>query len=230
MKRKRIFLFLVLLCVFMAALTGQEARVPDPDPSRFHEEIDAFVQWDKKNSWPDEAMLFVGSSSIRLWKTREAFPEYKLINRGFGGAHISDVLYYYDKVVQPYKPDIIVFYCGDNDIASGKTIERVYDDFLSFLTRAFNEISEVKVVYIPIKPSGSRWSMWPEMNKVNNKIKLLSKKEKNLIYVDTATPLLDASGKPDDHLFLEDRLHLNELGYKEWNQVLHPVLEELSGK
>jgi lysophospholipase L1-like esterase len=230
MNRKSALLFLSLFSLLMVALVGQEARVSDPDPSRFHEEIDTFVQWDRKNSWPDNAILFVGSSSIRLWKTREAFPEKKIINRGFGGAHISDVLHYYEKVVQPYKPGVIVFYCGDNDIASGKTVERVYDDFLSFLTRVFNEIPAVRVVYVPIKPSGSRWTMWPEMKKVNNKIKLLSKKERNLIYIDTATPLLDTSGKPDDRFFLDDKLHLNEPGYQEWNQVLHPVLAELSGE
>jgi hypothetical protein len=106
---------------------------PDPDPQRFAKGIAAFERWDRKNAWPADPILFVGSSSIRMWPTRESFPRLPVLNRGFGGAHISDVNHYFDRVVAPYSPRAIVFYCGDNDIAAGKTPERVLADFRRFV-------------------------------------------------------------------------------------------------
>ena len=103
--------------------------------------INKFVQLDKQNTTPENAALFVGSSSIRMWKTQTSFPEYKVINRGFGGSQISDVNYYVDKIVLPYKPELIIFYCGDNDIAAGKTPETVFNDFKKFDN--FNWISRI---------------------------------------------------------------------------------------
>ena len=107
----KIILFLPIL-VF--TLCAQVPAINDPDPERFSKAIESFKNWDAKNFFPDQAVLFAGSSSIRLWKTQQSFPEVKVINRGFGGAHISDMLHYIDETVLKYKPRIIVFYCGDN--------------------------------------------------------------------------------------------------------------------
>jgi lysophospholipase L1-like esterase len=207
-------------------LNAQDSVLTDPDPSRFQEEIEQFVNWDEKNSWPEDAILFIGSSSIRLWKTRLAFPDLPVINRGFGGAHISDILHYYETVVLPYQPSVIVFYCGDNDIASDKSVDRVYKDYQSFVSRVSKDFPAVKLIYLPVKPSGSRWDMWPEMQKVNNRIKAFHEKKGNFYYVDTASPLIGENGEPDDTLFLEDALHLNAEGYDRWNQVLETLLRQ----
>ena len=98
-----------------------------PDPGRFAEEIELFELWDEKNSFPEDAILFVGSSSIRMWPTASAFPGKRVINRGFGGSEISDVIHYYDQLVGHYQPAMIFLYAGDNDIGRGKAPIRYFE-------------------------------------------------------------------------------------------------------
>jgi len=198
----------------------------DPNPNRFQAEIENFINWDRKNSFPSDAILFVGSSSIRLWNTAESYPKYDVVNRGFGGAHISDVIYYYETVVKKYNPNLIVFYCGDNDIAAGKSTEQVYGDFQEFFKKCKGDFPATKVVYLPIKPSISRWTFWDKMSQVNKKIELDAKSEPNLVYVNTASPMLSKDGKPKGNLFVADGLHLNKSGYELWNSILLPHLQK----
>ncbi|MBN1781924.1 hypothetical protein JW948_12405 [bacterium] len=197
---------------------------PDPDPLRFQSEIDAFVQWDRKNSVPGHAVLFIGSSSIRMWMTREAFPEWPVVNRGFGGAHISDVDYYYQQVIAPYEPDIVVFYCGDNDIAGHKTVEQVFEDYQNLEARIREDFPEVRFIYLPIKPSLSRWDYWEAMKEVNVLIEEDCEKNAYCFYLDTATPMLNSEGRPDKTLLRDDGLHLTEKGYAVWNKLLQDLL------
>ena len=136
-----------------------------PDPNRFAGEISAFEQWDNKNSFPADAVLFVGSSTIRMWQTRASFPDLPVINRGFGGSHISDINFYFKRVVSPYKPKVIVFYAGDNDIASGKSAQQVLDDFRRFVEMVRNQLPRTPIIFISIKPSESRWNFWPVLSR-----------------------------------------------------------------
>ncbi len=223
---KRISSFL-LIAINIHLVCEAQSTVKNPDPLRFKNEINAFVEWDSKNSFPDDGVLFVGSSSIRMWNTHNSFPDYPVINRGFGGSHISDIQYYYEKVIQKYRPSVIVFYAGDNDIASDKPVEQVFNDYKKLTDRIFSDNPEVLFVYLPIKPSSSRWDYWKRMNEVNTMIRSYNDKNDQLFYVDLAQPLLKTDGRPNDALFLNDRLHLNEEGYKAWTQVLEPVLEKL---
>ncbi len=225
----RFVLFVLCLNIFPVFPASQN-DVQDPDPQRFRDEITGFVQWDAKNSFPPEAILFTGSSSIRMWQTKLAFPQYPVINRGFGGAHISDVVYYYDQVIRKYHPTIIVFYAGDNDIADGKPVEQVFTDYKALLDLIENDNPEVKFVYLPVKPSISRWYYWDAMRDLNELIKKYNRQHKNLYYLDTALPLLDTSGKPDKKYFLDDGPHLSPAGYSRWESFLIPLLEELYGR
>lgn len=196
----------------------------DPDPKRFEKAIDRFAAGDRKNAPPSDPILFVGSSSIVMWQSAEAFPGYPIVNRGFGGSHISDVLHYYEQVVRPYDPKLIVFYCGDNDIASGKTPERVLADFAKFRARVSEDFGSVPMIYIPIKPCRSRWEFWPKSSEVNQTIEKQARSDASLIYADTASVLYDVNGEPDASLFLDDQLHLNADGYAKWNAVVAPLL------
>jgi lysophospholipase L1-like esterase len=200
------------------------AATPAPDPQRFAAEIDAFKQWDRKNAWPVDAVLFAGSSSIRMWPTREHFPDLPVINRGFGGAQIPDMLHYFDDVVKPYAPRVIVFYCGDNDIAAGRSPKQVVDDFTTFLKRVRNDLPKTQVIYLPAKPSIARWNLWPQMHDANNQIKNMAERDQLLIFAKTDVLLLDDDGKPQKQLFMNDGLHLNAAGYEKWTRVVAPLI------
>lgn len=226
MHNKQLLPLLFLFFSYFSAAAQQP--VTDPDPLRFQEEIEQFKTWNQKNSFPKDAILFVGSSSIRFWKTSAAFPEFQVINRGFGGSHTSDVQYFYDTVIAPYAPELIVFYEGDNDIAAGKPVQQVFADYKQLVQRILKDQPGVLFVYIPIKPSSSRWNFWPEMKRFNQLVKTYNAKNPQLFYIDLATPVLNAGGKPDDSLFRDDQLHLNEKGYARWNDRLRPLLKKLT--
>jgi lysophospholipase L1-like esterase len=219
---KRILLIVALL--FVQSLCWAQTAENDPDPARFDGEIAQFQQWDAKNSYPEQAILFVGSSSIRMWETHEAFPEYPIINRGFGGSHISDVQHFYDQVIKKYNPSVILFYAGDNDVAADKPVEQVMADYKEITDRVLDDFPDVKFVYVPIKPSSSRWQYWSAMDAANQKIKAYNKMHSQLYYIDLATPLLGSDGTPDDSFFIDDQLHLNKSGYAVWNQIVAPKL------
>lgn len=215
------------IIVLGAALSCSAAEKPaDPDPNRFSGAIDSFVKWDSKNASPAEPILFVGSSSIVGWRTRESFPEMPVINRGFGGSHMSDLIHFADRVVLPYKPQVIIVYEGDNDIAGGKSAERVFRDYRRFVALVRAELPTTPIIFISIKPSGSRWGLWPEMDKANGLIKKHTEGDSRLFFADLGTPLLGTDGKPDPALFLADALHLNAKGYARWTDVLRPVIHQ----
>jgi lysophospholipase L1-like esterase len=203
------------------------AQSATADPGRFASEIRAFVDYDRKNTPPTGAVLFVGSSSIRLWATATSFPEWTVINRGFGGAQITDVLYYFDQVVAPYDARVIVFYAGDNDIAEGRTPEQVRDAFRDFVARLRTQHADVPIVFLSIKPSASRRSVWPQADRANRLVRELAEQESHLHYADMATILLGPDGRPDPALYQADELHLNAAGYVVWTKALKPLIEEL---
>lgn len=221
-------LFLMMITIFFSvdSVVAQQ-NAEDPDPMRFEEEINNFKEFDSKNTFPEDAILFVGSSSIRFWKTAEAFPEFPVINRGFGGSHFSDLNYFYDTLVLPFDPKVVVLYEGDNDVDAGKNNDQVFEDYLEFTNRLTSDFPDVKLVFVPIKPSSSRWGKWPQMKKENQRIKAHMDQNENFYYVDMAAPIFGSDGKPDDSLFRDDLLHLNEKGYAKWNATIRPGLEDL---
>ncbi len=214
-------LFLAFLIVFPSF--AQE----DPDPNRFLETLQLFQSWDAKNAIPNEPVLFVGSSSIRMWETAESFPALPVVNRGFGGAHISDMLYFKQDILLKYKaPEVVVMYCGDNDIAGGKSPQRVVKDFITWWNIVNEAFPETRLVYIPIKPCPARWHLWEQANEVNQTIADLCDTNPLLFYADTASPMLETGSPPADELFIEDMLHLNAKGYAMWTEVVRSTLTE----
>ena len=218
----RTCLLIIAASIFLHAEAFADA--PDPDPGRFAKTIETFAEWDSKNSFPENAILFVGSSSIRFWPTATAFPGRPVINRGFGGSEISDVIHFYDRVIRPYAPSRIFLYAGDNDIGHGKTPEQVFADYRKLVALVRSDYPKVDLVFISIKPSKLRWAMWPQMSEANRLIREYSESQPNLGYVDLATPLLGEDGQPLD-VFVDDGLHLDEQGYFLWQRALAPYLD-----
>ena len=200
------------------------ADVPDPDPGRFADEIEIFVTWDSKNSFPERGILFVGSSSVRFWPTATAFPGKPSINRGFGGAELSDVNYFYEQVIKPYRPRRIFLYAGDNDIEHGKTPGQVFADYMVLVERLRADLPESELIFISVKPSKRRWEKWPAMVEVNRMVREYAAEHDKLAYADLATPLLGDNGQPKE-VFVADGLHLNAEGYRLWQEALAPFLD-----
>ncbi len=202
-------------------------RKPNPDPKRFAKNIAAFKKIDQQNAWPNAPILFVGSSSIRMWPTRTAFPQWPVINRGFGGSHISDVIHFADQIVLPYQPNIILLYAGDNDIGGGKPPKQVLDDYNAFTKLVWDKLPKSHIVFLPIKPSRKRWSMWDGMAKVNRAVKAGGADNPLAHYADTATPMLATGKPPAADLFLKDDLHLSAKGYAMWNEAVRTTVDPL---
>lgn len=224
----------VMLAYNIGAPLEKKSNAAEPaaakSPGRFEKEIVAFEKRDAQNAVPSDPVLFVGSSSVRLWQTAHAFPDLPVINRGFGGSTISDVNHYFDRIVAKYEPSVIVFYSGDNDIAGGKSEQRVVDDFRQFFDRLKTELPDTHVLVLSIKPSIARAKQWKKMQAVNAAIEKLAGEEPNLEYIDIATPMLAESNPPPKELFLDDGLHLNRTGYNLWNKALQPRLADAYSK
>ncbi len=211
--------------VAVYSLQGEPpSTLADPDPLRFQTEIDAFALKDETNATAKDPLLFVGSSSIRYWSTEKSFPDCGTLNRGFGGAHISDVQNYYRETVAENRPRAIVFYAGDNDIAFGKSPARVFENFRGFVATVRRDLPDTPIFFLAIKPSGSRWHLWNNMAEANSLIQTWAESQPNLEFVDVATPMLGDGGVPKEELFVGDRLHLNVNGYVLWNSILGPYL------
>jgi lysophospholipase L1-like esterase len=190
----------------------------EPDVRRFEAE-------DRVNPPRPGAVVFVGSSSIRMWQTLEAdFPGIRVLNRGFGGSELSDAVGFADRIVIPYKPRVVVLYAGDNDLAAGKTPAQVFNDFQSFAGIVRRKLPETRIAFVAIKPSLARLSIIDKARETNQLIRDYARGDAKLTYVDVFTPMLDASGKPRQELFLEDGLHMNASGYAIWRDLIAPVL------
>ena len=197
----------------------------DHDPSRWEKYIARFEAADKKQMPQPDGVLFIGSSSIRMWKTLEQdFPGLPVINRGFGGSQIADSNHFAGRIVHPYKPRQIVLYAGDNDVAAGKSPETVLADFQQFVKTVHAKLPKARVSFIAIKPSLSRWKLSGKMAMANSLVRNTCSKDKRLDYIDIWQPMLGDNGKPRPDLFLGDGLHLNAKGYALWTSIVKPHL------
>ncbi len=195
------------------------------DPLRFSEAVVAFKSADSLKKPLPNSVLFVGSSSIRGWETLSTdFPELDVINRGFGGSHMSDLIFFMDDLVFPYRPNAILVYEGDNDIAAGKTPEKVLSDYNDFVAKVLEKWPDKPIFFISIKPSLDRIDHIENMSKANALIKARTAESDNLYYIDVFTVMLGEDGTPRTDIFIEDGLHMNKAGYALWTEV---VREEL---
>ena len=210
---------MVLLFLLGVAAMTNSAQAGSP----FEDEILAFEAADLATPPPSNAVLFVGSSTIRLWPDLQGdFPGVALLNRGFGGASFADLLHYMDRMVIPYHPRKIVLYCGDNDIAFGRSPGQVISSFKEFMARVRAALPDTPIVFLAIKPSPQRWKMVNSMRPVNAKVRALAEQDPLLDYVDVFTPMLGRDGLPDPKLYTKDGLHMNAAGYAIWKNILQP--------
>ena len=193
----------------------------------FYSEIQQFKTQDSIHFPPKQAILFLGSSSFRKWEdVQKYFPNYKIINRGFGGSTIPDAIYYADEIVFPYEPKQIVIYEGDNDLASSNkiTADSVLNRFKQLFNLIRNRLPNTSIAFVSIKPSPSREKLMPEMQEANSLIKNFLKNKKNAAFIDVYYRMLNKDGTPNKSLFIEDELHMNDKGYHIWQKIIQPYL------
>lgn len=184
----------------------------------------AFASADTRDS-QSGGVVFVGSSSIRLWTDLESrYRSYAAINRGFGGSTLADCVKHMDRLVLPHKPRLVVIYAGDNDLAGGRTADQVLLDFVELTARIQERLPKTHIVFVSIKPSPARVDLLDRIRDTNTRIRNYVATKPYLQYIDVFTPMLDAQGKPRGELFGSDSLHLNEEGYALWHALISPVL------
>lgn len=192
---------------------------------RFAMEINSFTSADATNPPPRNPILFIGSSSIRLWKTLASdFPNHRVINRGFGGSQIFDSLNYVDRIVLPYRPRQIVMYAGANDINAGKTPEHVFEDYKAFVAKVHTRLPRTPIAFISISPNPARWAQIAQVREANSLIEDYTRQHAQLTFINAFPLMLGPDGQPRPDIFIADRLHMNERGYELWKTVVGPVL------
>lgn len=241
----RLFLFKLIILLTLFACQS-ETKVPEkapvpketaPSPAqksisdRFEKEIQQFEASDKENGYSKNGIVFTGSSSIRMWSTLvEDMDGLPVLNRGFGGATNPEVIHFAPRYLFQHQPQIIVYYCGENDISEGGTPEVVAETFKLFTKMVNANSPTTKIVYISMKPSVARWNLWDKYVKGDRLIKSFIDSKENITYFDSSLSMLQEDGNVKTDIFIKDNLHMNAKGYEGWTNQLLPVLKKMYQK
>jgi len=213
---------LFLLLIFAANLLhAQEQKAP------YWNDIQAFKKQDSIQPPPQHAILFVGSSSFTKWTDVQSyFPGFTIINRGFGGSSLPDMIRYENDVIFKYEPKQIVIYCGENDLAFSNTVsaQMLFERFKQLFTDIRTRFPKTPLIYISMKPSPSRWNMKEKMLEGNELIRKYLKKKKKTVFISVWNDMLGPDGKPMEDIFVADKLHMNAKGYAIWQKEIEPHL------
>jgi lysophospholipase L1-like esterase len=193
----------------------------------FAKDIQDFQKEDSLKAPIVNSVLFIGSSSFTKWKSlQQDFPTIPVINRGFGGSTLSDVIRFQNEVIYKYNPRKIVIYCGENDIAStDKAVPNLVFNRFKILYKSIRKhYPKVPIVYISIKPSPSRWQLKDNQMETNKRISTFISKEKNIVFLNVWDKMLDENGNPKSDIFSADNLHMNQKGYQIWIEALNGKL------
>jgi len=194
---------------------------------RFKKDIDAFLKADSLQFPSKEQILFVGSSSFTFWKDiNDYFPGYQILNRGFGGSALPDLIHYANQIIIPYQPKQMVIYCGENDMADSAAVtpRMVRDRFKTLFKIIRAELGNIPVAFVSIKPSPSRWKLEQKFLKANRLIKRYLKRDAAATYVNIHNAMLLPDGSVNPELFIKDNLHMNAKGYTIWQNIIEPIL------
>lgn len=209
---------------FDAAAASEPAAATLAPPPKWDAAFAAFAADDVAHPHPAGGVLFVGSSSIRLWSNlQDQFKDLPVvIKRGFGGSQLSDCVKNLSRLVLRYRPHTVLVYAGDNDLAAGTAPQEVLHRFTAFVDGVHRELPQTRIVYISIKPSPSRIRLLSKIRETNTLIEDYADNADEVDYIDVFTPMLDASGQPRSELFRDDALHLNAQGYALWKRIIGP--------
>ena len=223
-----------LLAVLLLLAPGRlilAAAETTRDFTVWEREVAAFEVQDRASPPPKGAVLFIGSSTIRMWTTLAAdFPDYQVINRGFGGTQIVDATHFADRLVFPHEPRAVFLRSGGNDLHAGKSAAQVFADFQEFVGVIHARLPAAKIWYISLCPTIARWSEADASKQLNALIEDYAKHTPYVNYIDTWAMSLDAEGVARPELFRDDKLHFSAAGYKLLIKLVRPYLPAAMGK
>lgn len=216
-----------LIVLLSACLLNSSTLIAQP----FKQEIEQFRKSDSIVMPPMGKIVFAGSSSFTKWKdVAMYFPGYPIINRGFGGATLVDLIYFVDDAIIKYQPSQVFIYCGENDMADVDTVSpaTVLERFKTLHKILIKKLPKTKVVFVSIKPSVARWHLETKYIEANKIIQAYIATQKNIQFLDVHTAMLDDQKEVLKDIFIADKLHMNSKGYQIWQKKFHPLLESPS--
>lgn len=220
-------IYILLLSVILSVLPMKAQDSTYFRANEWINQIEAYHKSDSLNFPEKGQILFIGSSSIRMWKNiKSYFPGYPVLSRGFGGAWMSDVLYHMQNLVLNYKPKQIVLYAGENDLSNGRTPEALLEDVKTFVRMTDIHLPGVPILLLSIKPSPFSSRILKKQHQYNSALSEYAKTKKQLKYIDVASVLLNKDGIPIDSFYMKDRLHMQNNAYEEWAKILTPYLKK----
>jgi len=219
--KKTIAVFIAIVIACISISNSAVAQVPP-----FYDEIQAFKKQDSAHFPAKNSILFVGSSSFNFWKDmQDYFPGYPLINRGFGGSSLPDVIRYAPDIIYPYAPKQVVIYCGENDLVDvNVTPQIVLDRFKTLFGMIRGQFKDLPIIFVSIKPSPSRAHLKRKMVESNKLIKSFLNRQQKAIFVDVYSKMLQKDGTPRKDIFTDDDLHMNAKGYAIWKKEIESKL------
>jgi lysophospholipase L1-like esterase len=207
------------------ATSSASASATSIDLDRFAGEIAAFDSADRVAPSAAGGIVFVGSSTIRLWTTLvDDFRGLPVLNRGFGGSTFPEALHYLQRTVVRYHARTVLVYEGDNDLAAGRTPQQVADDYRAFVRGVRDSLPDARIVFLAIKPSPSRWKLESQRQEANRLVRAIVSTDPKQTFVDVGTPMLGPSGRPRPELYRADSLHMTPAGYAIWRSTVDPIL------
>jgi hypothetical protein len=224
--KKIILLFSVTLLLLSCSVYEKYADTA----ADWEDEITNLEYKDDTETYSSDAVLFIGSSSIRRWDNiKEDLAPYEPIRRGYGGAHFTDLIHFTKRLVYPHEFQALVIFVA-NDITGGendKSVAEVMKLFKEVVNTVRIKYPIVPVFQVAVTPTSSRWKVWPEVQKLNAEFKAYADKTPNVYYIDSAAPYLNAEGTPRDELFIGDLLHQNQKGYDIWAAEIKRELDKV---
>ncbi|MBN1531789.1 MAG: hypothetical protein JXA20_03925 [Spirochaetes bacterium] len=226
---------LIAVCLLICVAAGIAAvklymihqKVASEDPRVWEEDIRAFERTDAATRPAPGGILFVGSSSFRFWKTlQHDMAPLPVTNRGFGGSKLPALIHYASRIIYPYRPSMVVIYCGDNDMTVGRRRSpgEVLKDLQKLTGAVRANLPAAKIYFVSIKPSPSRMEYWPAMAKANEMIAGYMKTQRGMHFIDVSAAMFDGAGALKTDIFTWDRIHMNQRGYAIWTGIIRPVL------
>jgi lysophospholipase L1-like esterase len=196
------------------------------DSSRWEKDMARFEAMDRTNAPAPGAIVFVGSSSIRMWDSlAQDFPGLPVVNRGFGGSQLADAVNYADRIIIRYRPRQVIIYAGGNDINAKKDADLVFGDFVALAKKIKAGVPGVRIGFISSAPNPARWAQVDQVKRLNQRVAAYSARH-GIDFINVFPLMLGPDGLPKPDIYLKDRLHMNEKGYAIWRDAVGKYLRK----